>query len=512
LRARAAISEASDIAVTVLAREALLAVALLYALAQVLLLVYASHRWLLLWRWWRVRRPRRAAHAPATAAERALDPHEVPHVTVQLPVYDEPEVVERLIEAVARLDWPGERLEIQVLDDSTDDTPARAAAAIARRRRAGVRITHLRRARRDGFKAGALAAGLAQARGELVAVFDADFVPTRDFLRRAVTAFADPRVGVVQARWGHLNRHRSWITAAQATMLDAHFTLEHATRAAGGLFLNFNGTAGVWRRSCIAAAGGWSHDTLTEDLDLSYRAQLLGWRVAYVNQLVAPAELPAAMSALMTQQHRWAKGSIQTARKLLPRILAARLPARVKLEAFVHLTGNVAYPLVLVLALLLLPVLLMPATLPGFLVLALQAMVVLLGMVPVAAFLAIGRREAGAGWRRAIADVPGALLLGIGLTLNNSRAVWEGLRGRGGRFERTPKTGDEGAGPRPMAARTGERGRGELGLAIYFLTVALFAAPARLHAEPFLAVLVAGFAAVGIAARRERSGRAVRGA
>ena len=330
-----------------------------YVACQGALLVYASHRWTM------VLGPRRwppvapAADAPEVA---------LPHVTVQLPVYNERRVVERLIDAAAALDWPRERLEVQVLDDSSDETSALAAAAVARACAAGVDAVHLRRGSREGYKAGALAAGLAVARGEFIAIFDADFVPPPCTLRRLMPRFADAGVGMVQARWGHLNRGRSLLTAAQATLLDAHFLLEHAVRAGRGLFFNFNGTAGIWRRTCIEDAGGWSHATLTEDLDLSYRAQLAGWRFAYAPDVVVPAELPSDMAAFKSQQRRWARGSIQTARRVLPGLWRRDLPLAVKLEAFFHLTANAAYPLLLALGLLLLPVLLARPLLPPALV------------------------------------------------------------------------------------------------------------------------------------------------
>ena len=463
-----------------------------YAGCQAALAVYSSHRWSILLR----PRVRRSACPPAPVAGAW------PRVTVQLPVYNERRVVERLIAAAARLDYPADRLELQVLDDSTDETAALAAAAVARWRAAGVDVRHLRRGRRTGFKAGALAAGLAVARGELVAVFDADFLPPPDFLRRMVPHFADPRVGMAQARWGHLNRRRSALTSAQAVMLDAHFLLEHAARMARGLFFNFNGTAGVWRRACIEDAGGWSHDTLTEDLDLSYRAQLRGWRFVFDPDVVVPAELPCDMQALMSQQRRWAKGSIQTARKLLPAVFASRLPAAVKAEAFFHLTSNVAYPLLLLVGVLLLPVMLGRSSLPPALVWALQAGIVVLGVVPVAVFLARGQREAGRPWREALAGGVAALVLGVGLSVNNARAVCEGLGRRRGDWERTPKTGDgapSARAPRPYAAAHGAgAGRAELLLAAYFLALLAWAAAAgQYRALPFLALLAAGFAWVG---------------
>ena len=276
-------------------------------------------------------------------------------MTVQLPLYNERCVVERLLDAVGALDYPADRLEIQVLDDSTDETSALAAAAVERLRARGLAVAHLRRAHRRGFKAGALAAGLEAARGELIAVFDADFVPPPGFLTATVPSFADPAVGMVQARWEHLNREASLLTRVQALLLDGHFAVEHRARHVAGCFFNFNGTAGIWRRQAIADAGGWAHDTLTEDLDLSYRAQLAGWRFVYLPDVAVPAELPADAASFKAQQRRWAKGSLQTARKVLPRLLAARLPWRVKLEACAHLTANLSYPLMVALSLLLFP-------------------------------------------------------------------------------------------------------------------------------------------------------------
>jgi cellulose synthase/poly-beta-1,6-N-acetylglucosamine synthase-like glycosyltransferase len=471
-----------------------------YALAQLLIVFYASHRYLLLWRW------RHGADARGPAPPPADPSQPLPCVTVQLPVFNESRVVERLIGAAAALEYPHGRLEIQVLDDSTDETRERAAAAVTHHRSLGVDVQHLQRARRVGCKAGALAAGLAHARGALVAVFDADFLPPADFLLRLVPRFADPAVGMVQARWGHLNRDRSPLTAAQAALLDAHFLIEHQARMHAGLFFNFNGTAGIWRRACINDSGGWSHDTLTEDLDLSYRAQLRGWRFVFDDGVEALAELPTDMEALKSQQRRWTKGSIQTARKLLPEVWRAPLPARVKIEALVHLTGNLAYPLLLGLGLLLLPVLLAPTSLPAAAVWAIQAVVVALGVVPVCVFLAVGRRAAGGGLAQVMRDVPSALILGVGLSLNNARAVLEGLGSRVGDWERTPKTGDTAHRPardRRYPSAHGLAGRSELALAAWFVGVSAFAWRAgHVGALPFTALLVAGFGWVGLASLR----------
>jgi cellulose synthase/poly-beta-1,6-N-acetylglucosamine synthase-like glycosyltransferase len=468
----------------------------LYAVAQVLLVVYSSHRYVVLWRLWRHRR--QAIHAPV--AERC----EWPRVTVQLPVFNERLVVERLIDAAAGFDYPRDCLEIQVLDDSTDDTRAIAARAVAAHRARGVDIVHLPRAERRGYKAGALAAGLDRARGELIAVLDADFVPRPDFLRRLAPHFADPRVGMVQARWGHLNRDRSLLTRAQAVMLDAHFLVEHEARQRSGLFFNFNGTAGLWRRRCIDEAGGWSHDTLTEDLDLSYRAQLAGWRFVFDAAVEVPAELPRELDAFKSQQRRWAKGSIQTARKLLPRVWASGLPGRLGVEAFFHLTSNAAYPLLLGLALLLLPVLLGASSLPPLLLALVQAGVLAFGVLPVVVFLAAGQFAAGRP-REAPLTVAAALVLGVGLSLNNARAVVEGLSGPTGDWERTPKTGDgharaAGAGYTPARPRSGG---GELALAAWFVAVATVAVAAdHMRAIPFLALLTTGFGLVGLGSLR----------
>ena len=461
-----------------------------YVLAQALIVLYSSHRYVILWRWWRARRrPRQAPPAPAVW----------PKVAVQLPVYNERRVIERLIDAVAALDYPAERLDIQLLDDSTDETTRIAAAAVVRHRARGVPIRLLHRDDRSGFKAGALEAGLAATDAELVAVFDADFVPAPDFLRRMVPHFGDPRVGMVQARWGHLNRGHSTLTAAQAVMLDSHFLLEHVTRMDGGLFFNFNGTAGVWRRHCIETAGGWSHDTLTEDLDLSYRAQMAGWTFVFDPGVESPAELPTDIEALKLQQRRWTKGSIQTARKVLPSLWRGRWPLRVKIEALFHLTSNFTYPLLLALALVLMPVLLGASTAEPWLVWTLQIGVLLLGVVPVSIFLAVAQREAGRPARAILRDVGSALVIGVGMSVNNARAVLEGLGPAVGQWERTPKTGSRRANaPAPYAAATRLAGRTELALAGYFAVLAAFAlAAGEYRAVPFIVLLLAGFAGVG---------------
>jgi cellulose synthase/poly-beta-1,6-N-acetylglucosamine synthase-like glycosyltransferase len=463
---------------------------LVFGLTQALLLAYAAHRLLTLWRWHR--RPPAAAACPPVA--------ELPRVTVQLPLFNECAVVERLLDAVAALDYPRERLEVQVLDDSTDATTARARERVRYWRERGLAIELLHRETRDGFKAGALAAGLARARGELLAVFDADFVPPGDFLRRLVPRFADPRVGMVQARWTHLNRERSALTAAQAVMLDAHFALEHEARMGARLFFNFNGTAGAWRRACIEDAGGWTHDTLTEDLDLSYRAQLRGWRFVVANDLEVPAELPSDVLALRSQQRRWAKGSIQTARKLLPALLRAPLPARVKLEAVLHLTANVAYPLLLLSGLLLPLVVALPSRLSPALAALAESVSIVVGVAPVVAFLAAGQAAVGRPARRRARDVACALLAGAGLTVNNTFAVIEALGSRLGDWERTPKTGEVGGATHGAVypARADLTPALELVLALVFAALAVtLARLGHPRSAPFLLLLASGLGYLG---------------
>ena len=356
-----------------------------------------------------------------------------PVVTVQLPIYNERYVVERLIAAVAALDYPRELLQIQVLDDSTDDTTAIAQQAVAHYARQGIQIEYLHRAQRIGFKAGALAEGLRRARGELVAIFDADFVPPADFLRRIVPYFSSANIGCVQARWGHLNRTYSILTRVQAIGIDGHFVVEQGARSQSRFFLNFNGSAGVWRRACIEDAGGWHTDTLTEDLDLSYRAQLAGWRILYVPGVQVPAELPPQMDALRRQQARWAQGSIQVALKLLPLLWRSRQHWYIKCEGTLHLTGYLVHPLMLATLLLTLPMLFASSNATAFVPYFLFATV-----GPPLLYLA-AQYERGRGWWRELHFAPFLLLLGMGLALNNTVAMMRALLGQQEEFQRTPK-------------------------------------------------------------------------
>jgi cellulose synthase/poly-beta-1,6-N-acetylglucosamine synthase-like glycosyltransferase len=402
----------------------------LYYLVLGILAFYGVHRFVLVVRFLRTR-----DRAPVRPAE----PAEWPVVTVQLPLYNEMYVAERLLAAVARLDYPREKLEVQVLDDSTDETSEIVARLVEGHRRAGLDVHHLRRADRTGFKAGALAAGLARARGRFLAVFDADFVPRPDFLKEAVPHFAEPAVGMVQGSWSHINRGYSPLTRVEAILLDGHFLVEHTARHRSGCFFNFNGTAGIWRREAIETAGGWQHDTLTEDLDLSYRAQLAGWKFVYLPELAVPSELPVDVAGFKSQQHRWAQGAVQTGRKLLPRILGSRLPWKVRLEALVHLTNNVSYPLMLVLAALMFPAMVLRRGSPVPVLLLVDLPLFLAATLSVLLFYTVSQRAAGAGGRRELRWLPAVLGLGIGLSVNNARAVVSGLVRRGGVFHRTPK-------------------------------------------------------------------------
>ncbi len=356
-----------------------------------------------------------------------------PRVTVQLPVYNERHVVRRLIDAVAAFDWPSERLQIQVLDDSTDDTSQIIARAIATYQQQGIDIAHYRRADRKGYKAGALREGLTDARGEFLAIFDADFVPPADFLQRALPPFTDPAVGCVQTRWGHLNANSSRLTQAQSLGIDGHFIVEQTARYELGALLNFNGTAGVWRRACMQDAGGWQGDTLTEDLDLSYRAQLRGWRIAYLPDVIVPAEIPVSVDAFKRQQFRWAKGSIQTAKKLFTTVVRSSNPLWRKALGIMHLTSYSVHPLMILNLIFLLPI--MSSLSP---VLKVASLFSLTAIGPPLMYWTAMQSQ-GLAVRQRMRRLMILLALGTGLSVNNSRAVLEAILGIRSAFKRTPK-------------------------------------------------------------------------
>ena len=413
--------------------------AALYTLAIAVLLVYGLNLlWLAVVQARQVGQQRGPVPEEPAAAPRPRTSW--PVVTVQLPLFNEAHVAERLIDACACLTYPRRRLEIQVLDDSTDETAERVARRVDVWQRRGLDIVHIRRTERTGYKAGALQNGLRLARGALIAIFDADFVPPPDFLRRTVPAFKEASVGLVQVRWGHLNAGDSLLTQVQAFGLDAHFALEQSARARAGCFMNFNGTAGLWRRACIEDAGGWQHDTLTEDLDLSYRAQLRGWRFRYLPGVEVPAELPVEMEALRAQQFRWAKGGIETARKLLGALWRSGQPRRVRWEGTLHLTAHLVFPFILLAATVHAPLLVLEnlGHGPGALYFALMG----LGMVGFAGFFLaqlFAQRALYPDWPRRLRLFPLFMAGTMGLSLSNTRAVWQALRGTKTAFVRTPK-------------------------------------------------------------------------
>src|SRR5437667_1754866 len=406
-----------------------------YFFVLIVLAIYGWHRYYLVYLYMRNRDKEPRADAP---------PNPLPIVTIQLPLYNEMYVADRLIESVCAIAYPRALLEIQVLDDSTDETQSIAELAVRRYAAQGIDIKYYHRANRTGFKAGALEAGLKLARGEFIAIFDADFIPARDFLDRLMPHFTDSQVGMVQARWGHINQDYTLLTKIQSILLDGHFVLEHGGRNRSGRFFNFNGTAGVWRRAAIDDAGGWQHDTLTEDLDLSYRAQLAGWRFVFLSDLIAPAEVPVEMNAFKSQQHRWAKGSVQTCLKLLPRILRSNLPLGVKAEAFFHLPANCNYILMCLLSILMSPSMVIRYNMGWYEMILIDVPLFFAATFSFCNFYMVCQREIHTDWRARIKYVPFLMSVGIGLSVNNTRAVFEALFNKQSDFNRTPKYRIEG--------------------------------------------------------------------
>jgi cellulose synthase/poly-beta-1,6-N-acetylglucosamine synthase-like glycosyltransferase len=369
---------------------------------------------------------------------------ELPVVTVQLPIFNEDYVVGRLIDAVAALDYPREKLQIQVLDDSTDETIEISEARVVELRARGLEAEFIHRTERTGFKAGALENGLKSARGEFIFILDADFLPPPDILHKMVHFFTDEKIGMIQTRWGHLNRRYSLLTRIQAMFLDGHLMVEQTARSRAGRFINFNGTAGIWRRSCIVDAGGWQHDTLTEDLDLSYRAQMKGWKFHFLNDVVTPAELPVDMNGFKSQQHRWTKGSIQTCKKLISPLWRSNLPFIIKIEGSIHLTSNFAYLLLIFLCFLVFPGAGDFVTLGGLRRWVLDVPVFLATTLSVGAFYLVSQRAVHpTKWWKEIFFLPFLLALGVGMSINNGKAVLEALFNRQSAFVRTPKYGIE---------------------------------------------------------------------
>ena len=467
----------------------------LYFFVLSILAIYGWHRYYLVYLYMKHK-----GNAPKPLPE----PTRLPAVTVQLPIFNEMYVADRLIGAVCEMFYPKELLEIQVLDDSTDETSEIAELAVRRHAARGFNIAYMHRVDRTGFKAGALEAGLQKSTGEFVAIFDADFVPPKDFLKRTLPYFeSDANIGMVQARWGHINADYSLLTKIQSILLDAHFVLEHGSRNRAGCFFNFNGTAGVWRRATIASAGGCQHDTLTEDLDLSYRAQLKGWRFVFLPEVVSPAEVPVEMNSFKSQQHRWAKGSIQTCLKLMPRILGSQQPFGVKAEAFFHLSANFNYLLMSVLSVLMFPAMLVRYNMGWTETLLIDVPLFFAATFSIGNFYVVSQRELYADWRQRLKYLPFLMSIGIGLCVNNSRAVLEAMFGKQSEFARTPKYGierqsDEWVGKR-YHQTVGVQPLIELALGLYFTWTVFYALTNQIYPTlPFLMLFQIGFLYTGL--------------
>jgi cellulose synthase/poly-beta-1,6-N-acetylglucosamine synthase-like glycosyltransferase len=471
-----------------------------YALVLILLCSYGAHRAHLAWQC------RVYAKKLARLESTPRLPASLPTVTIQLPLFNEATVARRLILATGAMDYPRDALEIQVLDDSTDETAAIARAAVEELKRQGIDVSYVRRPSRHGYKAGALDYGLKFARGELVAMFDADFVPQPSFLKDIVGHFSNPEIGMVQTRWGHANREHSLLTSVQALMLDGHHLVENRARYASGCFFNFSGTGGIWRTDAIRQAGGWQHDTLTEDLDLSYRAQLAGWRFVYRADVITPAELPEDMCAFRAQQFRWAKGTVQTARKLLGRVLTAEVGLAKRIEAAFHMLPHLAYPATVLLTLMLLPALVfLPAT--SYRAILLVDLPLCMGATgSLAAFYGMAERARGRSMWSAVVKLPAVIALGAGLAPHLTAAVFDGLSNMAGEFVRTPKRGEA----RGRYRQVSKLPLAELGLGVISLAsiVAAFETGHWL-ALPFTCLFALGYGYVAALVVKEQLGRPV---
>jgi cellulose synthase/poly-beta-1,6-N-acetylglucosamine synthase-like glycosyltransferase len=467
----------------------------LYFFVLSILAIYGWHRYYLVYLYMK---NRGKAPAPPTVLR------EFPPVTIQLPIYNEMYVADRLIDAVCDMTYPRELLQIQVLDDSTDETRDIAELAVRRHAARGFNVSYLHRVDRHGYKAGALEAGLKVASGQFIAIFDADFVPPKDFLVRTLPYFAaDQGIGMVQARWGHINYDYSLLTRIQSILLDAHFVLEHGGRNRAGCFFNFNGTAGIWRREAIDTAGGWQHDTLTEDLDLSYRAQLLGWKFIFLPDVVSPAEVPVEMNSFKSQQHRWAKGSIQTCLKLLPKILQSDQPFSVKAEAFFHLSANFNYLLMSLLSILMFPAMYVRYNMGWTEMLLIDVPLFAAATLSVCNFYIVSQRELYPDWLSRLKYLPFLMSIGIGLCVNNTRAVLEAMFGKQSEFTRTPKYGIEREGDEWVGKKyhqsVGVQPIVELALGLYFTGTVFYALMNQIYGTvPFLMLFQIGFLYTGL--------------
>ncbi len=467
-----------------------------YFVVMVILAGYGIHRYQLVYMYYRNRKNR------TTEPPQKFD--ELPRVTLQLPIFNEQYVVDRLVESICRMEYPKDKLDIQLLDDSTDETVDVARDVVERYAALGHPISYIHRTNREGYKAGALQNGMNTSKGEFIAIFDADFVTPEDWLMRVIHHFAEPQIGMVQTRWTHLNRNYSFLTEVEAILLDGHFILEHGGRSRSNVFFNFNGTAGMWRRKAIEEAGGWQHDTLTEDTDLSYRAQLKGWKFKYVQDIECPAELPIEMTAFKTQQARWAKGLIQTSKKVLPRVLKSDQPFRVKMEAWYHLTANISYPLMIVLSTLLLPAMIIRSFGGWFQMLVIDLPLFLASTFSISSFYLVSQKELlPRKWPRTFLFLPFLMALGIGLTLTNTRAVLEALFGIQSAFKRTPKYRVESKTDKAM----GQKYRRRLGIVpwlellvgSYFVMMCFYAFTSENYwTIPFLMLFVLGYWYTGL--------------
>ena len=462
-----------------------------YFAVMILLAIYGVHRYTMCYLYFKYRK--NANPNPNSHFD------ELPLVTVQLPIFNEQFVIDRLIAAVCAMDYPREKLEIQVLDDSTDETQQVAADIVARYASLGNPIVYIHRTNRYGYKAGALDAGLKVAKGEFVAIFDADFVPPHDWLMRVIHHFAEPAIGMVQTRWTHLNRDYSMLTQIEAILLDGHFVIEHGARYRSGDFFNFNGTAGIWRIQAISDGGGWQHDTLTEDTDLSYRSQIAGWKFKYLPHVECPSELPIEMSAFKTQQARWAKGLIQTSIKVLPQIFRSDVPRRIKVEAVYHLTANLSYPLMVVMSALLMPAMICRFYQGWFQMLLIDVPLFTASSLSIAVFYVVSQRELfPKSWMKTFLYLPFLMALGIGLTVTNTKAVMEALFGMKSAFVRTPKYRVAKKGEKSQAAKYRKRlvlaPWIEVFLGFYFLAAIIYTFTNHNYfTAPFLILFVIGY-------------------
>jgi cellulose synthase/poly-beta-1,6-N-acetylglucosamine synthase-like glycosyltransferase len=471
-----------------------LAMMIPYFIVLLVLAVYGMHRYWLVYDYYTYRK--NVPGPPPVATH-------WPRVTIQLPIFNERYVIERLIEAVSRFDYPRDLLDIQVLDDSTDETQQVASVCVASFAAQGLPITYIHRTNRQGFKAGALENGLRTAQGELVCIFDADFLPEPDFLRRTIPYFQNPAIGMVQTRWTYLNRDYSLLTQVETILLDGHFVVEHGARSRRGTFFNFNGTAGVWRRQAIDEAGGWQHDTLTEDTDLSYRAQLKGWKFLYLPDIECASELPIDMNGFKAQQARWAKGLMQTAKKILPQVFASEAPFYIKAEAFFHLTANISYPLMVLLSTMLLPAMIVRFYQGWVQMLVIDLPLFLASTCSISSFYLVAQKELRPkSWWRTILYMPFVMATGIGISVRNAQAVIEAIIGKKSEFARTPKYKIEGKRDtfvtKKYRNKAGWMPYAEVFLGIYFAFTVLYAVLNENYATvPFLLLFVWGYLYTG---------------